>query len=62
MLSRIHQITIDGCLAQLPAGFQPVQAFHQYEAIAVTPQQDGCFLTHLQNALGNLLHSHLIER
>ena len=47
VLLRIHQIAVDGRLAQSLASFQPVQALHQYESIAVTPQQDRCLLTDL---------------
>jgi len=52
MFGCLHQISDDRLFAQCLAGFQPVQAFHQHETVAVAPHQDGTLLPGLQNALG----------
>jgi hypothetical protein len=62
MLSRIDQISKDGCFTQGPAGFETMQAFHQHEAISIATQQDWCLLTGLQNAFGNFFDGLGIER
>src|SRR5437763_8538413 len=55
MLSRIDEIAKDAGLAELLAGFEPLQALHQDETIAVTPHQDRRLLAMLHDALGELV-------
>ena len=59
---RVDQIAEDRCFAELPAGFEPVQALHQDEAIAVAPDQDRRALAVPQDALGDFIHGLGIER
>jgi hypothetical protein len=53
---RLDYIRVDLCLAQRPAGFEPMQALHKHETIAVPAYENWRLLAHLQNALGELLH------
>src|SRR5882757_3026458 len=62
MFGRLHQISDDRLLAQGLAGFQPVQALHQHETVAVATDQDRALLPGLENALGELLHGRGLER
>src|SRR5947207_12628826 len=55
VLSRVDQIAEDTGLAELLAGFEPLQALHQDETIAVTPHQDRSLLAKLHDALGEFI-------
>jgi hypothetical protein len=55
MPARLHDVSDDGVLAQLLAGLQTMQPFHQYETFAVLPHQDRALQADLEDALGDLL-------
>src|SRR4029077_2593630 len=52
----------NGFFAELLAGFQPVEAFHQHEPVAIPPYHDRGLLAVLQNALGDLPRLGDVER
>src|ERR1700693_3999344 len=62
MLCGLHQVSDDRFLAERLAGFQPMQALDQDEAIAVTTHQDRRLLPDLEHALRKLLHGRGLER
>ena len=62
MPARLHEIAGDRRLAQLLACFQPVQPFHQHEAITVLTYQDRALLADLQDAFGDRLSLLRVER
>ena len=59
---RLDEYTDDRLLAERSACLQPLKAFHQHQALAVTPDQDRRSLTLFQHALGDRVHGHRIER
>jgi Putative polyhydroxyalkanoic acid system protein (PHA_gran_rgn) len=62
MPPRLHEVSQDGLLAELPAGFQAVQAFDQHQAGAVLPNENRNLLADLQDAFGDFLRFFQIER
>src|SRR5215471_9282604 len=58
----LDEVAENGLLAQLLAGFQSMQAFHQHQAGAVLPHQNRGLLTDLQHALGDLMRLLGVER
>src|SRR5712671_155996 len=62
MQSRLDEVAENSVLAQLLAGFQPMQTFHQHEALAVAADQDRGLLADLQYARSDLLCLLGIER
>src|SRR4051794_10542817 len=61
VLSRVDEITEDIDLAELLAGFEPLQPLHQNETIAVAPHQDRRLLAELHDALGKLVDRRGLE-
>src|SRR5213596_3540347 len=61
VLSRVDQIAKDTGFAELLAGFEPLQALHQDETIAVTPHQDRGLLAERHDALGELVDDRRLE-
>src|ERR1700716_3159768 len=55
MPARLHHVAEDGRFAELLAGLQAMQAFHQYQAFAIAADQDRRLLALLQHALGDLV-------
>src|SRR4249919_629549 len=60
--TRLHEVAENGFFAELLAGFQPVEAFHQHEPVAIPPYHDRGLLAVLQNALGDLPRLGDVER
>jgi hypothetical protein len=62
MLRGLDQVSEDRLFAQRLARFQPMQAVHENEPLAIASDHDWSFLPDLQYALGDFLHSLWFER
>src|SRR6516164_6102852 len=62
VLRGLGEVSVDRLFAQCLACFEPMQTFHEDEAITIRPNQDGHLLSDFQHTLGDFLNNLGFER